>query len=213
MASAAAARGPDAHGTITGGAGTASMVRASAPMRTSIQRSSPGAASKPTRSSSKPTRSARSVDVLVGPDTDVQRALDAVAALDGAGALAISLGRAPAPDSPEAAKRGKRIPRASAGPPQSVGDLDRAPIRRAVLERLPQIKACYERALVTTPDLAGTVSTQFFIAPNGTVMSANAAGVSPEVASCVAAIIKAIEFPKPRGGGGVQVNYPFTFRQ
>ncbi|MBK7074127.1 MAG: AgmX/PglI C-terminal domain-containing protein [Myxococcales bacterium] len=156
---------------------------------------------------------ARSVDVLVGPDTDVQRALDAVAALDGAGALAISLGRAPAPDSPEAAKRGKRIPRASAGPPQSVGDLDRAPIRRAVLERLPQIKACYERALVTTPDLAGTVSTQFFIAPNGTVMSANAAGVSPEVASCVAAIIKAIEFPKPRGGGGVQVNYPFTFRQ
>ncbi|MBL8622468.1 MAG: AgmX/PglI C-terminal domain-containing protein [Myxococcales bacterium] len=156
---------------------------------------------------------ARSVDVLVGPDTAVQRAIDVIAALDGAGALAISLGRAPAPDSPEAAKRGKRIPRASAGSPQSVGDLDRAPIRRAVLERLPQIKACYERALATTPDLAGTVSTQFFIAPNGTVMSANASGVSPEVASCVAAIIKAIEFPKPRGGGGVQVNYPFTFQR
>jgi hypothetical protein len=25
-------------------------------------------------------------------------------------------------------------------------------------------------------------------------------------------VIHAIEFPKPKGGGGVQVNYPFTFR-
>jgi hypothetical protein len=25
-------------------------------------------------------------------------------------------------------------------------------------------------------------------------------------------VIKGIEFPKPKGGGGVQVNYPFTFR-
>ena len=155
----------------------------------------------------------RSVDVLVGPETDVQRAIDVVAALDGAGALAVALGRAPAPDSPEAAKRGARITRASVGQPQAVGDLDRAPIRRAVLARLPQIKACYERALVTTPELEGTVSAQFFIAPNGTVTSANASGVSPEVATCVAAILKGIEFPKPRGGGGVQVNYPFTFQR
>ena len=28
----------------------------------------------------------------------------------------------------------------------------------------------------------------------------------------VAGVIKNIEFPKPKGGGGVQVNYPFTFR-
>ena len=37
-------------------------------------------------------------------------------------------------------------------------------------------------------------------------------GVDPEVANCVADVIKGIEFPKPKGGGGVQVNYPFTFR-
>jgi hypothetical protein len=24
-------------------------------------------------------------------------------------------------------------------------------------------------------------------------------------------VIKNLEFPKPRGGGGAQVNYPFTF--
>ena len=153
------------------------------------------------------------VDILVGPDTDVQRAVDAIAALDAAGALAISLGRAPALDSPEAAKRGKRIVRATLGQPQSVGDLDRAIIRRFILEKKPQIKACYEQALLTNPELEGTVSTQFFIAPTGTVAAASAAGLTPEVADCVATIIKAIEFPKPKGGGGVQVNYPFTFQQ
>jgi hypothetical protein len=53
---------------------------------------------------------------------------------------------------------------------------------------------------------------QFFIAPSGKVASASGAGVNANVASCVAAVIKGIEFPKPKGGGGVQVNYPFTFR-
>jgi hypothetical protein len=44
------------------------------------------------------------------------------------------------------------------------------------------------------------------------VATSNASGVDPEVSSCVAGVIKSIEFPKPKGGGGVQVNYPFTFR-
>ncbi len=152
------------------------------------------------------------IDVLVGPDTDVQRLVDVIAALDGAGALAVALGRTPAADSPEARKRGQRIVRARAGQPQSVGDLDKAIIRRYVKRALPQVKACYEKALATQPDLAGTVSTQFFIASNGVVASANAAGVDGEVAACVAAVIKGIEFPKPKGGGGVQVNYPFSFK-
>jgi hypothetical protein len=56
------------------------------------------------------------------------------------------------------------------------------------------------------------VKTQFFITPNGNVASSVGSGVDPNVASCVAAVIKAIQFPKPKGGGGVQVNYPFTFR-
>ena len=33
-----------------------------------------------------------------------------------------------------------------------------------------------------------------------------------DIARCVAGVISSIEFPKPKGGGGVQVNYPFTFR-
>ena len=53
---------------------------------------------------------------------------------------------------------------------------------------------------------------QFFIAPNGVVASASASGVSATVSGCVRDVIKSLEFPKPGGGGGVQVNYPFHVR-
>jgi hypothetical protein len=52
---------------------------------------------------------------------------------------------------------------------------------------------------------------QFFIAPNGTVATSTGSGVDPNVANCVADVVKAIEFPKP-DSGGVQVSYPFIVR-
>lgn len=103
-------------------------------------------------------------------------------------------------------------PSVSLGQPNAAGDLDKAIIRRYIKRNLPKITYCYEKALLTKPSLAGTVTAKFFIAPNGSVASSEASGVDPTVASCVAQVIKGIEFPKPKGGGGVQVNYPFTFR-
>lgn len=108
--------------------------------------------------------------------------------------------------------RSAAVPQVRIGQPSAVGDLDKAIIRRYIKRNIAKITYCYEKQLLAKPGLQGTVSTQFFISPNGTVASANANGVDGEVASCVAAVIKAIEFPKPKGGGGVQVNYPFTFR-
>jgi hypothetical protein len=108
--------------------------------------------------------------------------------------------------------RQSSVPQVRIGQPQSVGDLDKAIIRRYIKRNISKITYCYEKQLLARPGLEGTVSTQFFISPNGTVAASNAGGVDPEVASCVAAVIKAIEFPKPKGGGGVQVNYPFNFR-
>jgi pSer/pThr/pTyr-binding forkhead associated (FHA) protein len=104
------------------------------------------------------------------------------------------------------------VPQVRIGQPSAVGDLDKAIIRRYIKRNIAKITYCYEKQLLAKPGLQGTVSTQFFISPNGTVASANASGVDGEVASCVAGVLKAIEFPKPKGGGGVQVNYPFTFR-
>jgi len=149
-------------------------------------------------------------DVLVGPDTDVQRLVGVLTAMDLAGARVLAMGKVPAAD--ELAKRGKRVPIAQAGQPNSVGDLDKAIIRRTIRAHLPEIEARYTKAPAAPPGPAGKVSTQFFIAPNGQVASAAGSGVSAEVADCVAAVIKGLEFPKPGGGGGVQVNYPFVFR-
>jgi hypothetical protein len=99
------------------------------------------------------------------------------------------------------------------GQPLANGDLDKAIIRRYVKREVSKIRECYTKALVGNSELEGTVQAQFFITPNGSVASATGSGVDPQVANCVAAVLKAIEFPKPKGGGGVQVNYPFTFRQ
>ena len=104
------------------------------------------------------------------------------------------------------------VPSVRIGSPSSVGDLDKAIIRRYIKRNIQKISYCYEKQLLASPTLEGTVATRFFIGTQGVVMDSQASGVNGEVSGCVAAVIKAIEFPKPKGGGGVQVNYPFTFR-
>jgi hypothetical protein len=108
--------------------------------------------------------------------------------------------------------RTSAVPTVSIGTPSANGDLDKAIIRRYIKRNLPKIQYCYEKELLAKPSLAGTVQTQFLIMPNGTVASANGNGVDGTVAACVASVVKSIEFPKPKNGGSVQVNYPFIFR-
>ena len=116
-------------------------------------------------------------------------------------------------DPADADRRGRTgpVPTVSIGQPNAQGDLDKAIIRRYIKRNVQKIQYCYEKQLLAKPTLSGTVQAQFFITPNGTVASSSGSGVDPEVASCVAEVIKNIEFPKPKGGGGVQVNYPFIF--
>ncbi|MBL0215154.1 MAG: AgmX/PglI C-terminal domain-containing protein [Myxococcales bacterium] len=150
------------------------------------------------------------VDVLVDADVDVQRLIDVVVALDLAGVRVIGMGAAPSTE--ELARRGHRVPKVSFGQPNVQGDLDKVSIRRALKSGIWKIRACYAKALVDNPGLYGTVVVQFFIMPSGDVANASAVGVDPSVAECVGGVVKALTFPKPKGGGGAQVNYPFTMR-
>src|SRR5262249_62019335 len=86
--------------------------------------------------------------------------------------------------------------------------------RRSVRQKLPLITSCYEKQLVPKPSLAGTVVTAFTIDGNGRVIAVRAGGMgNADVENCVADIIKSIQFPKPTGGGIVNVtSYPFSFR-
>jgi pSer/pThr/pTyr-binding forkhead associated (FHA) protein len=110
--------------------------------------------------------------------------------------------------------RGRRSspPDVQIGNAVATGDLDKNIIRRYIRQKLPRITYCYEKQLLVRADLSGTVVTQFQISPQGAVLNSKAEGVSKEVADCVAEVIQGITFPKPKGGGLVQVRYPFTFR-
>lgn len=88
---------------------------------------------------------------------------------------------------------------------------DKTIIRRYIRRNIDKISYCYERALLGHPGIAGDIVVSFFIAPTGEVQTASATGFDAEVAGCVAGVIRAIEFPRPGDGVGVQVNYPFQF--
>jgi hypothetical protein len=92
------------------------------------------------------------------------------------------------------------------------GELDKAVIRRFIKRYTQKLQYCYEKELLAKPSLAGTVTADFTITPNGTVNPSKASGVDPYVAMCISDAIKAIEFPKPKKDGEVTVKYPFTFQ-
>ena len=102
-------------------------------------------------------------------------------------------------------------PTVSVGQPNAQGDLDKAIIRRYMKRNLQKIQYCYEKELVAKPSLAGTVTVRFTINADGRVSRSSASGL-PVVDACVAAVVGAIEFPRPKGGGVVSVSYPFIFR-
>lgn len=95
------------------------------------------------------------------------------------------------------------------GKPECKGDAgcDTDIIRRYIKRNSAKISYCYERELLATPSLTGTVNTTFMVAPNGKVTEVTAAGVSKSVSSCVETVIAGIQFPKFEYP--FQVNYPF----
>jgi hypothetical protein len=111
--------------------------------------------------------------------------------------------------------RGRKAsaPQIRIGNASATGDLDKNIIRRYIRRKLPRIRYCYEKELLVKPSLTGTVVTQFQISPQGVVQGATAAGMGDKgVEDCVAEAIRSIQFPKPKGGGFVNVRYPFIFQ-
>lgn len=147
------------------------------------------------------------VDVLVDPDVDVQRLVDVTSALDRAGVVMIGLGRAPAPGSDAAKLRGTRHVDLDFGRVDSSG-LDRPAVRAKLDERGDAIVACYAQA--GKPKLAGTVTANLAIGPDGKVTSSTAEGMDPHVASCIASALGTLVFAPPQGDRS-NVTYPITF--
>lgn len=86
-------------------------------------------------------------------------------------------------------------------------------VRMVVRHHLPQVRACYERALKQKKDLAGIVEIKFQIKTDGRVGSSsvhrNTSG-HEGLGKCLAIIIKRWRYPRPVGGEALFV-YPFVF--
>ncbi len=106
------------------------------------------------------------------------------------------------------------VPLVKLGTPTKEGDgLDVNIVRRFVRRNLPKIKYCYEKQLLATPGLEGTVTTSWTIQANGLVTGVKADGVSTAVASCIAGVVTGIEYPKPTVGVVKVTSFTFTFSQ
>lgn len=96
------------------------------------------------------------------------------------------------------------------------GGLDRNEIAAVINRHLSEVRFCYEQGLQQKPKLAGRLSMNFMIGPNGTVSLAKVMNSSLNhimVETCIRDRLKTWNFPKPEGGVTVKVSYPFILRR
>jgi hypothetical protein len=107
------------------------------------------------------------------------------------------------------------LPEITHGKLEMTGSLSEEIIRSTIRSYRRQIRYCYEQTLIRHPDLTGKITVHFIINSKGLVRYAE--GVSTpglqgtNLKYCVLTKVRTWKFPKPRGGGEVEVYYPFLF--
>jgi hypothetical protein len=97
------------------------------------------------------------------------------------------------------------------------GGLSREEIQRVIARVMSQIKYCYEKELNRDPNLEGKLQMFWVINGSGDVSTASAtqntfgSGAAKPIEGCVQRIIQRLKFPNPKGGGIVNVQFPFVF--
>ena len=95
------------------------------------------------------------------------------------------------------------------------GSLSEEIIRSTIRSYRRQIRYCYEQSLIRHPKLAGKITVHFIINSRGLIQSAEGSATSSLDGSnlkyCVLTKVRTWKFPKPQGGGEVEVYYPFLF--
>ncbi len=97
------------------------------------------------------------------------------------------------------------------GTPDVKGPLPKEIVQRVVRSHVPQIRACYETALLAEPSLSGDVTIRFVISPAGKVSVASVQETTlgdRTAANCIAKAFRTWSFPAPRGGSNVVVSMP-----
>ncbi|XXF79359.1 AgmX/PglI C-terminal domain-containing protein [Myxococcaceae bacterium GXIMD 01537] len=108
---------------------------------------------------------------------------------------------------------GGTVTRATARSIAAQGSIDREGVAKVVNSHLQEVHACYERALLREPGLAGKVVLEWTIATNGRVVAAKTKSSTlrnSAVEACILTALKSWTFP-PATGGNVIITYPFLF--
>jgi hypothetical protein len=102
-----------------------------------------------------------------------------------------------------------------------LGSLDKEQIRGVVHANREQIRECYDAALEAEPLVAGRLVFGWTIGRAGATRNVHVLTrdltskpspvVEGQLASCIAAALATWTFPEPRGGGQIEVVYPFVF--
>ena len=89
---------------------------------------------------------------------------------------------------------------------RTIGGLTREQIRSVIARHRPEVRFCYEQALIGRPGLEGRVTVGFQISQDGHVSTSNASGIAG-VDTCVAQAVQRWTFPT--SPSPTAVSYPF----
>jgi hypothetical protein len=97
-----------------------------------------------------------------------------------------------------------------------LGSMDPELLRKILREYIPQFRHCYQQELIGNSDkIKGIIDLNFTISPEGRVAAHNIrakdARFSQKGIGCMGQVLGLIDFPKPKGGGVVDVRQPLNF--
>jgi hypothetical protein len=97
-----------------------------------------------------------------------------------------------------------------------LGSMDPELLRKILREYIPQFRHCYQQELIKNSEkIKGVIDLNFSITANGRVgkmnIRAKDARFSRNGIDCMGQVLGIIEFPKPKGGGIVDVRQPLNF--
>lgn len=97
-----------------------------------------------------------------------------------------------------------------------LGAIDPEQLRKILQEYIPQFRYCYQQELQENSEkIKGIIDLNFRIEGTGRVskvtIKSAAAQFSGKGIDCMGGVLKAIDFPKPKGGGLVDVRQPLNF--
>lgn len=97
-----------------------------------------------------------------------------------------------------------------------LGSMDAELLRKILKEYIPQFRHCYQQELVLNSEMrSGSFDLNFSISPLGDLkkygIESTKNKISKDFRDCIGKVLQIIPFPKPKGGGIVDVRQPLHF--